>query len=59
MENFFFFFKVSIFTHQSKAQIKLLQQMLLMKSFRLIPKKNFKKLFFILRQKGHFEKSGF
>jgi hypothetical protein len=54
-----FCFLVSIFTHQSKALIKLLQKMLLIKSFRLIPKKKFQKIIFILRQKGFLEKSGF
>jgi hypothetical protein len=39
------FFEVSIFTHQSKALVKLLQKIMLMKSFGLIPKKNIKKLF--------------
>jgi hypothetical protein len=40
-----FFFEVSIFTHQSKALIKLLQKIVSMKSFRLIPEKNSKNYF--------------
>jgi hypothetical protein len=54
-----FFFEVSISTHQSKALNKLLQKMLLMKSFGLIPKKKFQKTIFYSPSKSLFRKLGF
>jgi hypothetical protein len=54
-----FFLEESIFTHQSKALIKLLQKMLLIKSFRLIPKKKLKKTIFYTPSKRPFRKIEF
>jgi hypothetical protein len=54
-----FFFEVSIFTYQSKALIKLIQKIVLMKSFRLIPKKKIPKNYFYTPTKRPFRKLGF
>jgi hypothetical protein len=54
-----FFFEVSIFIYQSKALIKLLQKMMLMNSFGLIPRKKFQKTFFYTPSKSPFRKIRF